>query len=103
MRIVSKNTLRIMWIKYREAEHPLKTWYEEVRKSDWTNHNDMKRTFRNASIVGPKRVIFNIKGNKYRLIVDIEYHIRLMFIVWFGTHSEYDKINVKSIAYDKGN
>lgn len=97
------NTLRQKWAKYSDAEHPLKTWYEEVKKSGWENHNDMKRKFRNASVVGPKRVIFNIKGNRYMLIVDIEYHIKLVFIVWFGTHSEYDKINVKTIAYDKGN
>ena len=63
----------------------------------------MKALYKNASIISGKRVVFNIKGNDYRLIVDIEYNLKIIFIVWIGTHKEYDKINVKKISYDKTN
>ena len=61
----------------------------------------MKEQFRNASVISGKRIVFNIHGNKYRLIVDIEYLLQIIFIVWIGTHAEYDKIDAKNILYDK--
>ncbi len=103
MRIISKQTLKGFWQKYQECEHPLKSWYEEIGKAQWQNHNDLKKQFKNASVVGTKRVVFNIKGNKYRLAVDIEYQIKLVFVVWFGSHNEYDKININNISYVKNN
>lgn len=63
----------------------------------------MKDQYRNASVINKKRVVFNIAGNKFRLIVDIEYRIKLVFIVWVGTHMEYDRINIKEIKYVKSN
>ncbi|TKG91630.1 type II toxin-antitoxin system HigB family toxin [Puteibacter caeruleilacunae] len=72
----------------------------EVKYSDWNNANELKAEYRNASIIGDKRVVFNIKGNDFRLIVDIEYRMKIVFIVWFGTHVEYDKIDVKRIRYE---
>jgi mRNA interferase HigB len=79
----------------------LKAWYDEASHAAWNSPNDLKKHYRNASILTHKRVVFNIKGNKYRLIADIEYRIGLVFIVWIGTHKEYDAINAKEVKYDK--
>jgi mRNA interferase HigB len=86
--------------KFRQAEEPVKAWVYEVRHSIWNNANELKLKYRNASIIGSKRVVFNIKGNEYRLIVDIEYKLKIVFIVWFGTHEEYDRIDAKAIRYE---
>jgi len=86
--------------KYKQAEEPLKAWIYEVRFSIWENSNDLKSKYGNASIISSKRVVFNIKGNDYRLIVDIEYKLKIVFVVWFGTHAEYDKIDAKTIRYE---
>ncbi len=86
--------------KYKLAEESLKAWIYEVRHSTWNNANILKLKYRNASIISSKRMVFNIKGNDYRLIVDIEYKLNIVFIVWMGTHEEYDKIDVKTIHYE---
>ncbi|GAH98692.1 unnamed protein product, partial [marine sediment metagenome] len=78
-------------------------WICEIKNSDWNNPNELKEQYKNASIIGDKRVVFNIKGNNFRLIVNIEYKIKLVFIIWFGTHNEYDKINPKTISYGNKN
>jgi len=101
MRIISRSTLIKYWKKYPETEQPLKAWYDEVLNADWKSPNELKKQYRNASIISNKRVVFNIKGNRYRLIVDVEYRIGIVFIVWLGTHREYDKIDVKEIKYVK--
>ncbi len=102
MRIIKEKTLTDYCRrgKYKLAEEPLKAWIYEVRHSTWNNANELKLKYRNASIIGSKRVVFNIKGNDYRLIVDIEYKLNIVFIVWMGTHEEYDKIDVKAIHYE---
>lgn len=102
MRIIKEKTLYeyLGQNKYQQAEASIKAWIYEVRYSNWDNANDLKANYGNASIIGAKRVVFNIKGNDYRLVVDIEYKIKIIFIVWFGTHAEYDKIDVKSIEYE---
>jgi mRNA interferase HigB len=102
MRIIKEKTLTDYCekAKYKPAEESLKAWLHEARYSNWNNSNELKEKYRNASIVGSKRVIFNIKGNDYRLIVDIEYKLNIIFIVWFGTHAEYDKIDVKTVKYE---
>ena len=66
-------------------------------------HNELKEQIRNASVIGDKRVVFNIHGNKYRLVVDIGYRLQIIFIVWTGTHKAYDKIDAKTIEYVKAN
>ena len=76
-------------------------WYEETEKAEWDNPNKLKEQFRNASILNNKRVIFNIHGNSYRLIVDIKYSAKIVFIVWFGTHKAYDQIDAKTVKYVK--
>jgi len=101
MRIIARKTLRDFWENHPDSEQPLKAWFETSKKALWSNHNELKAEIAAASIVGSKRVVFNIKGNDYRLIADIEYYIRQIFVVWIGTHAEYDKINVKQINYVK--
>lgn len=101
MRIIARNTLINYWRNYPEAEQPLKSWYDEVLNANWKSPNELKKQFRNASVITNKRVVFNIKGNSYRLVADIEYRIGIVFIVWVGTHKKYDNINVKEIKYVK--
>lgn len=100
-RIIKEATLTELYKqnKYKHAEESARAWIYEVRYSTWNNSNELKAKYGNASIISSKRVVFNIKGNDYRLIVDIEYKLKLVFIVWFGTHAEYDKIDAK-ISYE---
>ena len=102
MRIIKEKTLSdyCKRSKYKLAVEPLKAWVYEVKFSTWNNANELKLKYGNASIVSSKRVVFNIKGNDYRLIADIEYKLKIVFIVWFGTHKEYDKIDAKTIGYE---
>lgn len=103
MRIIATKTLKEYWGKYPDAKQQLWAWYEEVEYRQWNNPNELKQLFGNASILNDKRVVFNIHGNKYRLIVDIEYNLKIVFMVWFGPHKQYDKIDAKTIKYDKAN
>jgi mRNA interferase HigB len=96
MRIVAKRTLREFWERYPDAEDPLLAWYREVEKEDWTKSSDVKDKFRSASFVGD-RVVFNIKGNDYRLVVKINYPYRVVYVRFVGTHKEYDEIDVKEV------
>ncbi|MGF1587252.1 MAG: type II toxin-antitoxin system HigB family toxin [Bacteroidales bacterium] len=102
MRIIIESTLnRYCNIsKYKQAGDSLRAWIYEVRYSVWNNANELKVKYSNASIISSKRVVFNIKGNDYRLIVDIEYKLKMVFVVWFGTHKEYDKIDAKTVRYE---
>ena len=102
MRIIKEKTLALYCesCKYKQAEESIKAWVYEVRNSLWDNANELKLKYGNASILSSKRVVFNIKGNDYRLIVDIEYKLKLVFVVWFGTHEEYDKIDAKTVNYE---
>jgi len=100
MRIIAISTLRNYWSRSKKAEQPLKAWIQETQNSIWENSSELKKKYRNASIINSKRVVFNIKGNDYRLVVDIEYRLKIVFIVWIGTHAQYDKIDVKTISYD---
>lgn len=103
MRVIAVKTLKFYWENYPEAEQSLLSWHEEIQKATWKTPNDLKSQFRNASILDGKRVVFNVHGNSFRLIVDIEFKFKLVFVVWFGTHKEYDKIDAKSVRYDKAN
>ena len=99
MRIISRRTLRVFWETHgrKDAEQPLRAWFHEAEKADWSKPGDIKEHYRNASIVGNNRVVFNIAGNKYRLVVAVHYKKRIVFIRFIGTHSEYDKINVETV------
>lgn len=103
MRIISRNILISFWKKYPDSVQTLKAWFDEVRNAGWRSPNELKEQYRNASVISSKRVVFNIKGNSYRLIADIEYKIGILFIVWVGTHEEYNKISVEEVKYDKAN
>jgi mRNA interferase HigB len=102
MRIIKETTLTkyCKESKFQQAEESVRAWIYEVRFSIWNNANELKAKYGNASIISSKRVVFNIKGNDYRLIVDIEYKLKIVFVVWFGTHKEYDKIDAKTVRYE---
>jgi len=101
MRVIAVKTLKDHAAQFHQAEQALFSWYEEAITADWKNPNELKEQYRNASILNDKRVVFNIHGNSYRLIVDIEYRLKIVFVVWFGTHKQYDKIDAKIISYVK--
>ena len=103
MRVIAIKTLKDYIDEFHQAEQALLSWYEEAASALWNNPNELKAQYKNASILNEKRVVFNIHGNSYRLIVDIEYRLKIVFIVWFGSHSQYDKINAKTISYVKTN
>lgn len=97
MRILSRSTLRDYWEVHPDAEAALKAWYYEVSHASWQNPADVKIVHRNASIIANNRVVFNIKGNSYRLIVAIRYDIGIVFIRFVGSHTEYDKVDAETI------
>lgn len=103
MRVIAVKTLKAYANDFRQAEQPLLSWNDEATNASWSNPNELKEQYRNASILSNKRVVFNIHGNSYRLIVEIEYRFKVVFIIWFGTHAEYDKINANTISYVKTN
>lgn len=96
-RIIAKKTLRLFWEKHNECEQYLKTWYETAKTSNWEKPNDIKQSYANASIISNNRVVFNIKGNSFRLIVKFNYEKQWAFIRFIGTHAEYNKINAETI------
>jgi len=96
-RIIAKKTLREYWKKHSDCEQYLKTWYETAKLSKWKSPNDVNKTYVNASILHDSRVVFNIKGNSYRLIVKFNYEREWAFIRFVGTHAEYNKINAEKI------
>ena len=97
MRVFSKKILREFWVKHNDSEEQLKTWYKEAIKAKWKNPFDIKKEYVKASILKGGRVVFNICGNKYRLIVEINYERQWNFIRFIGTHTEYDNIDAEKI------
>ncbi len=96
-RIFSKSALRDYWEKHPETEQYLKTWYNTAMNSDWYNSNNVKQTYPSASILKNDRIVFNVKGNSYRLVVKCNYEKQWIFIRYIGTHAEYDKIDATTI------
>jgi mRNA interferase HigB len=100
VRILSKRTLREFWEsspKYADTEDPLKSWYRESKQASWPTPADVKEQYRNASILKNNRTVFNIAGNKYRLVVEINYDLQIIFIRFVGTHQDYDAVDVETI------
>ena len=97
MRIIAKRTLREFWKRHPNAEEPLLAWYREVEQEDWDTPAKVKAKYRSASIVGGNRVVFNIKGNDYRLVVKINYAYRVVYVRFVGTHAEYDAVDVEEV------
>ena len=97
MRIISRSTLSKFWEKHTDAEQALKAWFHEAKHADWETPNDVKKRYPSADVLEKNRIIFNIKGNKYRLIVKIHYNKKIIYIRFIGTHAEYDKINAEEV------
>jgi len=100
MRIIAKRRLKEFWSsnpKYADSKASLEAWHEEVSEADWENPQQVKSQFRNASILKDSRVVFNIKGNNYRLVVKINYPYRIVYVRFLGTHRQYDEIDVETV------
>ncbi len=97
MRIISKKILREFWEGHTEAEQSLKAWHAKTKLAKWKTSSDIKADYRNASFVANNRVIFNIKGNTYRLVVAVNYDFGIIYIRFVGSHKDYDKIDATSI------
>ncbi|WP_339793304.1 MAG: type II toxin-antitoxin system HigB family toxin [Imperialibacter sp.] len=96
-RVFAKSTLRKYWEKHADVEQYLKTWYDTAMNSDWKSPADVKSTFAAASILKGSRIVFNIKGNSYRLVAKFNFEKKWVFIRFIGTHTEYDKIDANTI------
>jgi mRNA interferase HigB len=105
LRIIARKTLRNFVEALRGSrdqktvKSALESWFHEVQSAKWKMPSDVSRAYANASIVGNDRVVFNIKGNAYRLVVSVDYRREIVFIKWLGTHAEYDQIDVKTVRY----
>jgi mRNA interferase HigB len=100
MRVIAKRTLRQFWESHprgSQAETPLRVWYATVEDADWASPADVKATYGDASILKESRVVFNISGNKFRLVARINYPYRVVYVRFVGTHEEYDAIDVETI------
>jgi mRNA interferase HigB len=97
MRIIALGTLRDFWRRHPDAEMPLRSWYAIARRAVWRGPAQVKADYRNASFIANNRVVFNIKGNDYRLVTAVHYNRGLMFVRFVGTHREYDRIDATRI------
>jgi mRNA interferase HigB len=99
MRIIARKTLREFWqqSRYADAEQPLRAWFREVARADWARPAEVKADFRSASFVKNNRVVFNIAGNKYRIVVRVNYPYRVVYIRFVGTHRQYDQIDASEV------
>lgn len=99
MRVIAISTLKEFWEQplRRDAEQPLKAWFEEASNAQWQQPSDIKEQYRSASILKNRRVVFNIKGNDYRLVVAIAYRLQLVYVKFIGTHKAYDEIDAETI------
>lgn len=97
MRIIALGMLRTFWKKHPDAQIPLRSWYAQASHADRRNPTDIKLAYRNARFIANGRVVFNIKGNDYRLVVAVHYNRRMMFVRFVGTHREYDRIDAATI------
>ncbi len=99
MRVIARRTLREFWEQrgYGDVEQPLRAWFAEARRASWRTPADIKASYRNASFLGSNRVVFNIGGNKYRLVVAVKYEAQIVFIRFVGTHEQYDDIDAEEV------
>ncbi|WP_428312543.1 type II toxin-antitoxin system HigB family toxin [Hydrocarboniphaga sp.] len=100
MRVIAISTLKAFWTRqpeFQDAEEPTMAWYREAVKADWATPNDVKRQFGTASVLRDGRVVFNIAGNKYRLVAWINYPYRVLYVRFIGTHGQYDRIDAQTI------
>ena len=102
MHIISRRALRMFWESYSGSdqpalEHALKAWYREVKNAQWNDPSDLKQKYRKASVLKGGRVVFNISGNKFRLIVGVNYSVKVVYVKWVGTHAAYDDIDAEEV------
>jgi mRNA interferase HigB len=97
MHVISRPKLIDFWEKHSDSEVPLSVWFKKVRQAQWNGINDLKRDFPTADYVGNNRVVFDIKGNHYRIIVLVFFDGQKVYIRFVGTHAEYDKVNAKTV------
>ncbi len=97
MRVIAVSTLRSFWGRHPDAEQPLRAWCDEVRQASWKQPADLKRQFRSASVLKNRRVVFNVKGNDYRLIVAIAYRLQVVYVKFVGTHDDYDAVDAQTV------
>lgn len=100
MKVIARSKLESFWLLHPDAEQPLKSWYAEVSKADWATPQQLKAQYANASIRPSKRVVFNIKGNDYRLVVAIAYRFQAVYIKFIGTHKQYDAMDVDTVELE---
>lgn len=100
MRIIAVSFLKSFWQQHPDAKQPLLSWVDEVRKAHWSRPDQIKQQYRSASILKDRRVVFNIKGNDYRLVVSVAYHYQAVYIKFVGTHHEYDAIDADTVEME---
>lgn len=97
MRLISRKTLIKFWEKYRDSEQPLKTWAKEVENVKWKTSNEIVAFYNTADPIKNNRIVFNIKGNDYRLVAKIHYNRQIVYVRFIGTHAQYNRINAEEI------
>ncbi|SAI22797.1 mRNA interferase HigB [Bordetella ansorpii] len=100
MRVIAVSTLRQFWEKHPGAEQSIKSWVDEAVQAKWTQPAAIKAQYRSASILKNRRVVFNIKGNDYRLIVAVAYRLSIVYVKFIGTHAEYDRIDAETVEME---
>lgn len=100
MRIIATSHLKAFWERHPDSEQPLLSWIDEARKAQWTHPADIKAQFRSASILKSRRVVFNIKGNDYRLVVAVAYRFAALYVKFVGTHRHYDGIDADTVEME---
>lgn len=98
MRVIARSKLEAFWKRHADSEQPLKAWYAEASQAVWKNTSDIKKTYISASFLQDNRVVFNIKGNSYRLVIHVHYGTETVLIKFIGTHADYDKIDARTIG-----
>ncbi len=97
MRIIKTSVLKDFYIKHQKSENPLKSWIQETKKNNWRDPSDVKSFYRSADILKNNRIVFNIGGNKYRLIVKVNYKCGVVYIRFIGSHEQYNKVNAEEV------
>lgn len=97
MRIIARRTLREFWEQYPDAEEALRAWYHDAKQAEWRTPSEIRQTYANASFIANNRIVFNIRGNKYRLIAALNYDYGILYIRFVGTHNAYDQINAATV------
>ncbi len=97
MRVISRRTLKQFWERHADAEQPLRAWFRETKAADWTTPAEVKDRYPSASVLANDRLVFNVKGNHYRLVVAVRYDLGVAFIRFVGTHAEYDRIDAETV------